>query len=202
MSPTERRSVSQGETARRIVVSGVKAIGNIGMTYWNARSQPQVYSRSAPGSSPSDLRAQAAPRHAGYVRVIDLKTEKTSAHFRPTESSVAVLSFDPSGTMLLTGSSESRAFHVFELRGAEQGRLWHRFDLSRGMTSARAEAASWSEDGRFVSISTARGTARASPPVSYVVGSLLSSHRRLCCLSNRRNASSRRSLHDATEERR
>jgi WD40 repeat protein len=188
---TERRSISQGEVAqaaRRVVTSGVKAIGDLGVAYWNSRTQPQdTYSRSAPGSSsPTEHRTLAGPRHDGHVRVLDLATMRTTAHFRPTESSVALLSFDPSGGMLLTGSSEARAFHVFELRGAGEGRVWHRYDLSRGMTYARAAAASWSDDGRLVAISTARGTARASAHACHFFVDEWTEPRRCVCRATRR----------------
>ncbi|BGP15977.1 hypothetical protein JCM10213_004794 [Rhodosporidiobolus nylandii] len=103
---------------------------------------------------------------------------KVVAHFRPYAQPLALLSFSPSSTSLLTAPAGGHAFDVFELKPSVRvgvsataspsssaltaggtGKVWHRYRLSRGFTSARASAASWSADGRFVGVSTSKGTA-------------------------------------------
>ncbi|GAA5911021.1 hypothetical protein JCM6882_006750 [Rhodosporidiobolus microsporus] len=100
---------------------------------------------------------------------------KVVAHFRPYAQPLALVSLSPSSTQVLTAPAAGHAFDVFELKpavrvgvsatssasGSESsstssgsGKVWHRYRLSRGYTSARASAASWSPDARFVAVST------------------------------------------------
>jgi hypothetical protein len=100
------------------------------------------------------------------------------AHFKPSKSHpITLLSFNPSGTQILTSSSESHAFHIFELRTSSfvgssrirtstplgDNKVWHRYRLNRGLTPADAVQAVWSQDSRFVSVTTSRGTAHIFP---------------------------------------
>lgn len=128
------------------------------------------------------------PRVLGTVLVIDLvssdlqlqakqgtRRERIVAHFRPSMSHpIALLSFSPNGCSILTSSSEAHCFHVFELRPFSTAidsfrparsaqdwaadKVWHRYRLNRGFTTAQAISASWSADGRFVAVQTAKGT--------------------------------------------
>ncbi|CEQ40271.1 SPOSA6832_01880 [Sporobolomyces salmonicolor] len=100
---------------------------------------------------------------------------KTVAHFRPYHQSLALISLSPSSTMLLTASSQAHFFDVFELKpsvsiglnatsavpsaaGTNHGKVWHRYRLQRGFTTAQAASATWSPDGRFVAVGTGKGT--------------------------------------------
>ncbi|GAA5867773.1 hypothetical protein JCM1840_006688 [Sporobolomyces johnsonii] len=100
---------------------------------------------------------------------------KTVAHFRPYHQPLALISLSPSSTMLLTASSQAHSFDVFELKPSvpiglsatsavpsaadtNHGKVWHRYRLQRGFTSARATSATWSTDGRFVAVGTGKGT--------------------------------------------
>lgn len=219
-----------GEVARKVsegVLSGVKALGEVGMSYWMTRSTNSRNQESSTGSSESRfsksapvntvagfgrrLSVPSAPSTsasrpssagsasadsiytavAGTVIVVDLLSSsgrqsrsnrppsssslKTVAHFRPYSHSLALLSFSPSSTSILTASTPSHSFDIFELHpsspiGASalhsvptssdtnSGKVWHRYRLQRGYTSARATSASWSNDGRFVAIGTGKGT--------------------------------------------
>ncbi|BGP24518.1 hypothetical protein JCM10295v2_003436 [Rhodotorula toruloides] len=103
-------------------------------------------------------------------------------HFRPYAQPVAHLSFSPSSTSLLTSSSTGHHFDIFELKPAVPigisatsspsiststsliassglGKVWHHHRLQRGFTSATTAESSWSVDGRFVAVSTGKGTA-------------------------------------------
>lgn len=105
----------------------------------------------------------------------------TVAHFRPSKSeAVVLLSFSPNASQLLTSSATGQSFHIFELRppsiiGSSSVRahrmefeeavspqavteVWHRYRLNRGLTVAAPTSVAWSHDGRFVVVSTRRGT--------------------------------------------
>ncbi|GAA5842488.1 hypothetical protein JCM11251_007330 [Rhodosporidiobolus azoricus] len=95
---------------------------------------------------------------------------KIVAHLRPYSQPIALVSLSPSSTQVLTAPAAGHSFDVFELKpavkvgvsatssspssGTDAGRVWHRYRLSRGYTSAQSSAASWSPDGRFVAVST------------------------------------------------
>ncbi|GAA5854737.1 hypothetical protein JCM3766R1_003265 [Sporobolomyces carnicolor] len=210
------RKVSEG------VLSGVKAIGEVGMNYWMTKStnggrpvresstRDATLSKSAPANtitgfgrrlsaptalsrSPQALSSSvdtAISTVAGTVIVVDLasptagRTNRFSqpsalrvvSHFRPYHLPVALLSFSPSSNLLLTASTPAHYFDVFEVRPmtsigasaflfvpssseANNGKVWHRYRLQRGYTSARATGASWSDDSRFVAVGTGKGTA-------------------------------------------
>ncbi|BGP31941.1 hypothetical protein JCM10296v2_003720 [Rhodotorula toruloides] len=105
---------------------------------------------------------------------------KVVHHFRPYAQPVAHLSFSPSSTSLLASASNGHYFDIFELKPAVPvgtsatsspstsaspvassglGKVWHRHRLQRGFTSATTVESSWSVDGRFVAVSTDKGTA-------------------------------------------
>lgn len=214
-----------GEVARRVgegVLSGVKAIGGLGMDYWNSRhgveredndATSRSESRSAPlptilgfekkfsagggAGSPSKSNGASTSRDryldsntSGSVIVVDLLSSPSSptkshrssgahrlkilAHFR-CSSSLALLSFNPSSSLLLTASAQAHSFDIFEIKPAVSvgmsattvvggkeggGKVWHRYRLNRGFTSARARRAEWSRDSRFVGVCTGKGTTR------------------------------------------
>ncbi|GAA5846088.1 hypothetical protein JCM9279_004782 [Rhodotorula babjevae] len=105
---------------------------------------------------------------------------RVAAHFRPYAQQVALVSLAPSSTMILVASAAGHSFDIFELKPAVpigvsatssstsmgavggdglEAQVWHRYRLQRGYTSALAASASWSLDGRFVAVSTIKGTA-------------------------------------------
>lgn len=103
-----------------------------------------------------------------------LPTElKTIALFRPYSSPIALLSLSPSSSSVLVASAPGHSFDIFELRPAPRarqsttedvsaGKVWHRYRLTRGLTTARATTATWAPDGRFVGVGTGKGTTRES----------------------------------------
>lgn len=98
---------------------------------------------------------------------------KIIASFVPSADPISQLSFSPASTHLLVAADGAHSFDVFELKpaaaigqsatstgpAADSGaNAWHRYRLERGITSAHAREVSWSSDGRFVAVSTAKGT--------------------------------------------
>ena len=100
--------------------------------------------------------------------------ETIIAHFCPSHAhATTLLSFSPNGSSILTASSEAHCFHIFELRSksvfgkdsdtdrlrsSSPGKVWHRYRLNRGFTTAQAMTASWFPDGRMAAVQTASGT--------------------------------------------
>uniref|UniRef100_A0A0K3CNN2 BY PROTMAP: gi/472584930/gb/EMS22505.1/ WD40/YVTN repeat-like-containing domain containing protein [Rhodosporidium toruloides NP11] gi/647400934/emb/CDR46794.1/ RHTO0S13e01904g1_1 [Rhodosporidium t... n=1 Tax=Rhodotorula toruloides TaxID=5286 RepID=A0A0K3CNN2_RHOTO len=128
---------------------------------------------SAPSSTTRSSSRSAPP-------TAPLPPLKVIHHFRPYAHSVAHLSFSPSSTSLLASASTGHHFDIFELKPAVPvgtsatsspstsaspiassglGKVWHRHRLQRGFTSATTVESSWSVDGRFVAVSTGKGTA-------------------------------------------
>ncbi|GAA6002197.1 uncharacterized protein JCM10292_000803 [Rhodotorula paludigena] len=129
-----------------------------------------------PSGSATGGATSASKTHRSSMAKPQQSQHKVVAHFRPYQQSLALLSFSPSSTMLLASSSTAHSFDVFELKPAVPvgvsatststtaaaggaGKVWHRYRLHRGITSAHAASASWTSDGRFVAVSTSKGTA-------------------------------------------
>lgn len=98
---------------------------------------------------------------------------KIVASFVPSAEPISQLSFSPASTHLLVAADGAHSFDVFELKPATAigqsatstgpvansgANAWHRYRLERGITSAHAREVSWSSDGRFVAVSTSKGT--------------------------------------------
>lgn len=126
--------------------------------------------------------APAASNGSSKARESTGSAVKVVAHFRPYGQPLALVSFSPASTMLLVASAAGHSFDVFELKPSvpvgvsamssaastastgtapdgSDSKVWHRYRLQRGFTPALAASASWSTDGRFVAVSTAKGTA-------------------------------------------
>lgn len=98
---------------------------------------------------------------------------RTLAHFRPYRRPLAAVSLSPSSTSVFTSPCHGHAFDVFELRPATavgssstdqrsstSGKVWHRYRLQRGLTSADTVSVTWSDDSRLVGVGTSKGTMR------------------------------------------
>lgn len=174
-----------GHVARG-VYSGVRAIGDLGLAYFAPAPAPS-YSRSAPATSPAPSASTIVPTFApppsaaGHVFVVDLRATESSrsgsgrprprvvAHFRPSRQPIALLSISPTSSLVLSSSIEAHAFHICELRPRNaDANVVHRYELVRGLTNGSAEAVRWSDDGRSVAVSMAKGTTRASRALTRV----------------------------------
>jgi len=164
------------------------------------RSRQGVAIRGGGGQQPKATRRSSflSAGDRGHVKVVDLASLSPSndrtaalpnvvAHFSAGQESLALLSFNPSSSFLLTASIEGHAFDVFELRPPSRvGRsatrgypprsadrdptVWHRFKLYRGVTTAETKSVTWSWDSRLVAVATERGTHRESCLVWYAGG--------------------------------
>ncbi|RCH97349.1 Breast carcinoma amplified sequence 3, partial [Rhizopus stolonifer] len=81
------------------------------------------------------------------------------AHFRPHTHPISCLTFNPSGTLLMSASKQGHTFHIFTIMTHPQHQNpSHLYSLSRGYTDAQVEDCQFSNDSNWCAISTARGT--------------------------------------------
>lgn len=75
------------------------------------------------------------------------------AHFRPHTHPITNLTFDPSGTLLLSASSQGHTFHVYSLM---ENKVIYK--LSRGITDAQVTDARFASDSLWCAVTTTKGT--------------------------------------------
>ena len=102
--------------------------------------------------------------------VRDVVNRQLVAHFRAHTSPLLALQFDPSGTLLVTASLHGHNVHIFHIcpwRGTGAPRegsarplasAVHLYRLARGVTPAVIRDISFSTDGAWLGVSSARGT--------------------------------------------
>ncbi|KAI8142845.1 hypothetical protein BJV82DRAFT_713945 [Fennellomyces sp. T-0311] len=109
--------------------------------------------RSSASSSSID-----ASQPVGLIMIRELqKLPSIYAHFRSHHHTVTNLTFNPSGTLLLSASNQGHTFYIFSLVSGEQP-VTHIYTLSRGITDALVEDVRFSTDSLWCAVSTARGT--------------------------------------------
>jgi len=98
--------------------------------------------------------------NAGSVIVHDLCSRKVIAQFYAHALPLSVLSWDPSGTILVTADIECRSFHVYKIKCSpdEITKPHFIYTLRRGVTAALVQDISFSPDGRWVAASSVHGT--------------------------------------------
>lgn len=104
---------------------------------------------------------------AGMVIVRDIVRKSVIVQFRAHKSPISALCFDPSGTLLVTASVQGHNINVFRIMpschgsssGSDSGQTCvHLYRLQRGFTNAVIQDISFSEDSRWIMISSSRGT--------------------------------------------
>ncbi|MCL7036059.1 hypothetical protein MKW94_006816 [Papaver nudicaule] len=104
---------------------------------------------------------------AGMVIVRDIVCKSVIVQFRAHKSPISALCFDPSGTLLVTASVQGHNINVFRIMpscpgsssGSDSGQSCvHLYRLQRGFTNAVIQDISFSEDSRWIMISSSRGT--------------------------------------------
>ncbi|KAH3744583.1 hypothetical protein Pelo_14036 [Pelomyxa schiedti] len=107
-----------------------------------------------------EVAASTANEHAGSVIVHDVCARRTISQFYAHALPLAVLTWDLSGTLLVTADIECRSFHVYKFSrsSAEISKPQFIYTLRRGVTAAVVQDISFSPDGRWVSASSTHGT--------------------------------------------
>uniref|UniRef100_A0A3Q2YYL5 BCAS3 microtubule associated cell migration factor n=1 Tax=Hippocampus comes TaxID=109280 RepID=A0A3Q2YYL5_HIPCM len=130
--------------------------------------------------SPHNL-SRRSLHNAGVVTVIDSdkvgegqvlvsedsESEGLVAHFPAHDKPISCMQFNPSGMLLLTADTLGHDFHVFQILthpwASSQSAVHHLYTLHRGETEARVQDMCFSQDSRWVAISTLRGTTHVFP---------------------------------------
>ena len=131
----------------------------------------QVKSQKQCIPSAGERDAAADAQLVGTVMVRDIVNRQLVAHFRAHTSPLLALQFDPSGTILVTASLHGHNVHIFHIcpwQGTGSGRgsgsarplasAVHLYRLARGVTPAVIRDLSFSRDGAWLAVSSARGT--------------------------------------------
>lgn len=139
------------------LVEAAKYLSDVGYktmsSYFSPESQPA--GPAAPALTPEDL------ANFGNVIVHDVCTGKTVAHFRAHKEPLSYLAFDPSGTLLVTAGAGGYEFNIFQIRpssGALHENALPLYTLVRGRTSAAITDITFSNDSRWMAVSTSHGT--------------------------------------------
>ncbi|WVR08661.1 hypothetical protein IAU60_005719 [Kwoniella sp. DSM 27419] len=156
-----------------------------GLGHDPATGSDRRFPKNANGESQSNA-VHPDERESQALRIIAHFRLPTAALVMPAEASgaralstkdrgrsVSYLSFNPEGTKLLAAAAHGRVSHVLDLhpvgfdrnglRGAIQGQVWHLYELRRGHTTASVKHVEWDTSGRFVGVSTDRGTVHVFP---------------------------------------
>lgn len=102
----------------------------------------------------------------GMVIVKDIVTKNVVAQFRAHKSPISALCFDPSGTILVTASVQGHNINVFKIMPLRENSSAsdagpshvHLYRLQRGFTNAVIQDISFSDDSKWIMISSSRGT--------------------------------------------
>ncbi|KAK4273510.1 hypothetical protein QN277_021893 [Acacia crassicarpa] len=131
---------------------------------------------SSPVSSSSSWKVGRYTPHsteadtAGVVIIKDFVSRAVVAQFRAHTSPISALSFDPSGTLLVTASIHGNNINIFRIMpsyskngSGSQSSDWgyshaHLYKLHRGMTSAVIQDICFSHYSQWVAIITSKGT--------------------------------------------
>ncbi|KAJ3028643.1 UNVERIFIED_CONTAM: hypothetical protein HDU68_001224 [Siphonaria sp. JEL0065] len=95
------------------------------------------------------------------------------SHWKPHTNKLQNLTINNAGTLLFTSSTAANTFYIFEIQvpsisgtRASSGKLVQQhclYKLERGYTPATVESVSFSSNGKWCAVSTARGTSHVYP---------------------------------------
>ncbi|KAL2523665.1 Autophagy-related protein 18f [Abeliophyllum distichum] len=141
--------------------AGIVTLGDMGY-----KKLSRYYSELLPDGSksqPGSTRAESV----GMVIVRDVVSKSVVVQFRAHKHPISSLCFDPSGTLLVTGSDQGHNINVFRIMpelsggstGAASGPSYvHLYRLQRGVTPAVIQDISFSSDSQWIMVSSLRGT--------------------------------------------
>uniref|UniRef100_A0A3Q3L6E8 BCAS3 microtubule associated cell migration factor n=1 Tax=Mastacembelus armatus TaxID=205130 RepID=A0A3Q3L6E8_9TELE len=125
--------------------------------------------------------SRRSPHNPGVVTIIDTHNvgegqvlvsedsdgEGVVAHFPAHDKPISCMQFNPSGMLLVTADTLGHDFHVFQILthpwASSQSAVHHLYTLHRGETEAKVQDMCFSQDSRWVAISTLRGTTHVFP---------------------------------------
>mmetsp|Transcript_3572 Transcript_3572/g.7184 ORF Transcript_3572/g.7184 Transcript_3572/m.7184 type:complete len:632 (-) Transcript_3572:309-2204(-) len=146
-------------TLSKDVMSGLYSLGNIG------KEKLADYLSNGPAES-EKKEGESEGHAAGYLTIYDLPTRRTLCCIKAHSTAIAHVSFDSSGSLLVTAGSNGQYLHVWQLLNTDtnpstcftscQPRLMYK--IFRGITHAQIRNVSFSPDSRMIAISSQHGT--------------------------------------------
>lgn len=118
----------------------------------------------------------------GVVTILDLQAAKEEkdldksietvvAHFTAHNDAIVAMTFDLTGSLLMTADKRGHDFHIFRIQphpgGPSLAAVHHLYVLHRGDTTAKVQDMTFSSDTRWAAISTVRGTTHVFPVAPY-----------------------------------
>lgn len=113
----------------------------------------------------SSTASVSASTFAGWVVVQDIVTERVICNFKCHSTGLVALSFDFSGLLLATCSTKGQNLHVYRLlpplqvtHGKKNDTHQLLYKLQRGITHASIQDIAFSQDSKWISVTSAHGT--------------------------------------------
>ncbi|KAE9588600.1 putative transcription factor WD40-like family [Lupinus albus] len=152
------------------LASGIVTLGDMGYKkiskyYSDSNGSSQSVSSGTKGNGTINGHLADAD-NIGMVTVRDIVTKNIVAQFPAHKSPISALCFDPSGTILVTASVQGHNINVFKIMPRNEQMLAsdagpsyvHLYKLQRGFTNAVIQDISFSNDSKWILISSSRGT--------------------------------------------
>ncbi|KAI9495760.1 hypothetical protein BDB00DRAFT_192295 [Zychaea mexicana] len=180
-SPTSPASANGVYSSNNEITGAINGSNNIGAEAGRRQRRPSSSISGSNGGILSDCSsASSSQQGAGWIMIRDLqKIQSVCTHFQAhTKHAITSLTFNPSGTLLLSASNQGHKFHVFSLASSSSwsppaSSSWapttgelsvtHLYSLSRGITDAQVDDVQFSTDSLWCAVSTARGTTHVYP---------------------------------------
>jgi len=132
-----------------------------GIYYFGRKTLTDYFSSNENVSTSPKNQESTDSEFAGTVIVMDVVSQKVITHFQAHSQPITALAFDPSGTMLITASVDGHNLNVFMIipsNGPPQNNFRHIYKLQRGLTNATIQHITFSDDSRWMTASSTRGT--------------------------------------------
>ncbi|KAF8051442.1 hypothetical protein N665_1725s0004 [Sinapis alba] len=157
-------SVAQfAKASSKHIVSGIVRLGGKGYKSLS-RALPNPYIPGLKGIGVATDKAQDADS-IGMVIIRDIVNKSVITQFKAHKNPIAALSFDPSGMLLVSASTQGHNINVFKIMprtsntsDAAKEAFMHLFTLQRGYTYAVIQDISFSNDSSVIVVSSSRGT--------------------------------------------
>lgn len=153
--------------AAKDLASGLYYLGDLGLRKLdekrNGTNPDKVAEANQMRQAKSEFELAMARYASAGVVVRDLQTQTVIASFKSHNRPVGRMCFDPTGSLLVVCSLDGQAVHVHKIlpqRSSLGSKPSHRllYRLSRGITRAVIRDISFSEDLRWLAVTSARGT--------------------------------------------
>ncbi|KAK7324650.1 hypothetical protein VNO77_28379 [Canavalia gladiata] len=152
------------------LASGIVTLGDIGykkLSRYCSDSNGSLQSVNSGSKGNGTINGHSTDAdNIGMVIVKDIVSKNVVAQFRAHKSPISALCFDPSGTILVTASVQGHNINVFKIMPVRENlslsdagpSYVHLYRLQRGFTNAVIQDISFSDDSKWIMISSSRGT--------------------------------------------